>query len=321
VGKEEQLQWERKWAPAAAISAFAAGLVPFAGGIWGQAQLGRIDANREDLLLLRIHENAGVYVAAGILAAIGMVFLAPVFVYLFHAIKARRPQIPQIALILAIAAPLVAAGTSIAGTVVIVPVANEFVKEPLKPATASQKQKLESATTAKDRQKVLDDIGPPGQARDKLKSGSLTTVRYISLVGTLMLAIAFVLISMNAMRAGLLSRFMGILGVIVGALAVLPLFGAPGQIIQLFWVAAMGVLFLDRWPQGRGSAWEEVEAIPWPTAQERRDASMDAREGGGRAKAAAGEPEPDVHHTREAARPRPSTAHPRSKKRKRKRRG
>jgi hypothetical protein len=319
VGKEEQLQWERKWAPAAAISAFIAGLVPFAAGVWGQSQLGRIDANRDDVLLQKIHEHGGAYIGAGVVSAIGMVFLAPVFVYLFRAIKARRPQIPQIALILAVVAPLIAAGTNIAQKVVVVQAADEFVKEPLKPATASQKQKLESAKTAKDRQKVLDDIGATGQARDKLRSGSLSTVGYIGLVGTLLLAIAFVLISLNAMRAGLLSRFMGILGVIAGALTVIPLLGAGVQVVELFWVAAMGVLFLDRWPQGRGPAWDEGEAIPWPTAQERRDASMDAREGKG--EAATAEHEPDVHHTREAARPRPSTAHPRSKKRKRKRRG
>jgi hypothetical protein len=321
VGTEDQLQWERKWAPAAAVSAFVAGLVPFAAGVWGQAQLGQIDANRDDVLLQKIHEHGGAYVGSGVVAALGMVFLAPVFIYLFHAIKARRPQIPQVALILAVVAPLIAAGTNIAQKVVVVQAADEFVKEPLKPATASQKQKLESATTAKDRQKALDDIGATGQARDKLRSGSLSTVGYIGLVGTVLLGIAFVLISLNAMRAGLLSKFMGILGVIAGALTVIPLLGAGVQVVELFWVAAMGVLFLDRWPQGRGPAWEEVEAIPWPTAQERRDASMYGRDGEGKADAAAPEVEPEVHHTREAARPRPSTAHPRSKKRKRKRRG
>ena len=45
--------------------------------------------------------------------------------------------------------------------------------------------------------------------------------------GTLCLALSFVLVSLNAMRAGLLSRFMGILGIIVGVLLVLPLL--PGR--------------------------------------------------------------------------------------------
>ena len=41
--------------------------------------------------------------------------------------------------------------------------------------------------------------------------------------GTIALvAFAYVIIALNAMRAGLLSRFMGVLGIIVGALIVLP---------------------------------------------------------------------------------------------------
>jgi hypothetical protein len=137
---------------------------------------------------------------------------------------------------------------------------------------------------------------------------------------------------------------MGILGVIVGALTAVPLLGGA-PVVQLFWLIAIGILFLNRWPQGRGPAWDAVEEIPWPTAQDRRDAIAEAgggppaRGGGGlfgggaRQRAAARAAERDVEeadddvadapvqHTREAARPRPSAQHPRSKKRKRKRRG
>jgi hypothetical protein len=73
------------------------------------------------------------------------------------------------------------------------------------------------------------------------------------------------------MRAGVLSRFFGIITVIIGALYVLPLGGGPA-IIQVFWLAALGLLFLDRWPGGRGPAWAGGEAIPWPTAQQRAQA-------------------------------------------------
>jgi hypothetical protein len=105
-------------------------------------------------------------------------------------------------------------------------------------------------------------------------------------------------------------------------------------VVQLFWLLAMMVLFLDRWPQGRGPAWEAVEEIPWPTAQDRRDALADrddapARGRPGRQRAPESDDEDEElededagqQHTREAARPRASTTHPRSKKRKRKRRG
>ena len=49
----------------------------------------------------------------------------------------------------------------------------------------------------------------------------------------------------------------------------------------MFWTVALGVLFLDRWPNGRGPAWSVVEAIPWPTAAQIRGV------------AAGGEPETD----------------------------
>ena len=96
--------------------------------------------------------------------------------------------------------------------------------------------------------------------------------------GALALALALVFICVFAMRAGILSRFMGILGIVVGSLyvlgSILPI-GDPGY-IQLFWLAALGALFLDRWPGGRGPAWEAGEAIPWPSAAERRDEAASA---------------------------------------------
>jgi hypothetical protein len=76
------------------------------------------------------------------------------------------------------------------------------------------------------------------------------------------------MIALNAMRAGLLSRFMGILGIFVGILLVIPL-GIP--ILQLFWFGALGLLLLNRWPGGRGPAWQTGEAMPWPGAAEQRE--------------------------------------------------
>jgi hypothetical protein len=76
------------------------------------------------------------------------------------------------------------------------------------------------------------------------------------------------------MRSGLLSRFMGVLGIIVGVLLVLPLVPGGQVFIQAFWVFALGLLFVGRWPGGRGPAWETVEAIPWPSAAQVRDAAL-----------------------------------------------
>ena len=317
MGKEEQLEWERKWAPPAAVSAFLAALLPIASTIWASSLLGTLPSkNSEDPFLRKVHDHASGYVGAGVATAIGTIALAPVLVYLYQAVVARRPQIPRIALILAVAAPLVAGAAGIARQAVLAHTADQYVAAPQRPTSAAEAKKIESIT---DPQKHLDEVekNANAQARDKLKSGSVTTVAYIGLIANLLLGTAFVLIGMHAMRAGLLSRFMGILGVIVGALTAIPILGGA-PVVQLFWLIAVGVLFLNRWPQGRGPAWEEVEPIPWPTAQERRDAIAGPAE---REAEPEDDEEPEVHHTREAARPRPASAHPRSKKRKRKRRG
>ena len=94
--------------------------------------------------------------------------------------------------------------------------------------------------------------------------------------GTLAFALAMVLVATNAMRTGLFSRFLGILGIAIGALTVFPILGAPIA-LQAAWAGVLGVLFLNRWPGGRGPAWERVEAIPWPTAAKRMEEQQRAR--------------------------------------------
>ena len=139
------------------------------------------------------------------------------------------------------------------------------------------------------------------------------------------------------MRAGLLSRFMGALGMIVGGLLILPVLPGGQSTVQIFWVAALGVLILGRWPNGRGPAWDSGEADPWPTAQQRAQEMAEARaareeefsvddedeDGSPRTAVSAGR-RPGLEDLGTngdgAAERRQSPQHPRSKKRKRKRR-
>jgi hypothetical protein len=81
-------------------------------------------------------------------------------------------------------------------------------------------------------------------------------------------AFLFVMLPLRARRVGLLTPFMGVLGAIAGALVVIPLAGVSSLILA-FWLAALGVLLIGRWPGGRGPAWESGEAEPWPTARQR----------------------------------------------------
>jgi hypothetical protein len=120
--------------------------------------------------------------------------------------------------------------------------------------------------------------------------------------GTVGVAFLFVMLPLRARRVGLLTPFMGMLGVIAGALIVFP-FASISAVVQAFWLGAVGALFLGRWPGGRGPAWESGEAEPWPPAAQRR-AEMEAP------------PELDPH----AAPPEPEAVPERPASRKRKKR-
>ena len=125
------------------------------------------------------------------------------------------------------------------------------------------------------------------------------------MIGRFALGAAFVLVCLNAMRSGLLTRFMGVLGILVGILMVVPLLQGP-PVVQAFWLMALAVLFLGRWPRGVPPAWRTGNEEPWPTSAELRAARASGKP------AAAGAP---VEAAESPAKP-----HPSSKKRKRKRR-
>jgi hypothetical protein len=152
------------------------------------------------------------------------------------------------------------------------------------------------------------------RAADLGDSSLLIMAQLIGIPGTqaiglasLALGLGWVVICLNAMRVGLLTRFMGVLGIICGVLIVLPLLGGL-PIVQTFWLVAVALLLVNRWPSGMPPAWSTGEATPWPSQQQVR--------GSRRRGAAAPEPEPDPPpEDRAAARP-----HPASKKKKRKRR-
>lgn len=118
-------------------------------------------------------------------------------------------------------------------------------------------------------------------AHDALGGGVLTLFGFIGLIASLAFAAAFVMIVIGAMRVGLLTRFLGILGAIVGVLVLIGRSGSPTFTVQAFWLAMVGVLLFGRWPgAGVPAAWTEGEARPWPTQQEIREAKDRARSGG-----------------------------------------
>ena len=75
-------------------------------------------------------------------------------------------------------------------------------------------------------------------------------------------------IVVSAMRVGLLTRWMGVLGIFTGVLILLPIGGATLEVVPAFWMVAMGILLRGRWPDGDPPAWAAGEARPWPSQAE-----------------------------------------------------
>jgi hypothetical protein len=105
--------------------------------------------------------------------------------------------------------------------------------------------------------------------------------QYLDLLAALALMAGIVAVCVNAMRVGLLTRWMGVIGIFSGVLIFLPIGGATLEIVPAFWMLALGILYMGRWPNGDPPAWAAGEPRPWPTAAERR-AEREEQSGNGK---------------------------------------
>ena len=261
---------------------------------------GRISA-----FAVEVGQHPTVPILGAIVYGFGSLAIFFAMAYLFRATRARRPGMPQIALILtAVGAVGFGVGRAVSEVARYLG-AHSFV----------------------------DAVDKTNSAASDALSPTATLVgQLIWETSALALGFGIAIISLNAMRVGLLTRFMGVLGVIVGV-AVAPILPIDQQgIIRVFWLAALGMLILGRLPSGTPKAWVTGEPEPWPTQQQLREQRAAAR-GDGDAAAEDGERESPRASRRGAATPPPQAPSPRrpdpaapgsehsaSKKKKRKRR-
>ena len=218
--------------------------------------------------LLVTNRRAALEVAGQVINALGLLGLGATLVFLFTASRARRPELSQAARIIAIVGPVLAAIGGIAYGVMLTSKAHDFATH--------------GAQTYP-------------QANALLSSGGLLILQYAGLVGSLLLAIAFVLIALNAMRVGLLTKFIGYLGIAAAAASLLLIGSAPALLIEVFWLLSVAYLLFGRWPNGDPPAWKSGQAEPWPSAaelREQRQRTAGARGRGGAREAPQRKPEP-----------------------------
>jgi uncharacterized membrane protein len=246
----------RRWAAPAAALGGALPLGTFALQISGQKdvphnQLGSI---------IYLDEHPGILIAGSILQALGIIGTVFALLYLFRATRARRPEVPRVALPLLVAGGAVLVIATVASQILFVTQAGKFVSH--------------GGLTYQE-------------FRDSFRSGALAAAQIAPALASAIFGAAIVVVALNAMRVGLLTRFMGYLGIFAGGLMVFSLLAAgaassavPGSgILQPFWLIALAVLFARRWPQGMPPAWTTGKAEPWPTAQEMREQREAARGG------------------------------------------
>jgi hypothetical protein len=102
-------------------------------------------------------------------------------------------------------------------------------------------------------------------------------IQYLALFTGLAFVAGMIGVVLNALRVGLVARWMGILGIFTAVLILVPL-GAQLEVVPAFWMVMMGILYAGRWPNGDPPAWAAGEARPWPSQARQRAAK---RPGGG----------------------------------------
>src|SRR3954468_100870 len=275
---EEQLAWEARQRPRAGIAAVAGALLAlgstiattttfskapsatFLRSLQSAAREGPIGGapSQRTAFLQYYSDHQAIVIASAAAQALGYIAIAWTLTFLAAAVRARRPEFPRVAVYFGLVGAVLQAVAVVLATAGTVAAVNKFLDGP----------------------HTVD-------AAHGITSGSLlVTSSVLQLAAALALAAGFILTSLNAMRVGLLSRFMGVLGIVVGALVVIPLGPFP-PVVQAFWLLTLGMMLLGFGRAGLPPAWRTGRAEPWPTPPPR------AR-GGGRVAPAGPDPSPSA---------------------------
>jgi hypothetical protein len=300
---EQQLAWEDRQRKAAGVAGVLAGVATLAADLWSQATfrdvprpgfleslgqsaasgpVGRAESVRTAFFQF-YDDNAVAILGSSVLRGIGLLALAWAATFLAAATRARRPEFPKPVVYATLIGAALSAISTILGAFASSLAVSDFLAGP----------------------RTVD------AAADVAGGSLLVTAQIIGPIGQLALAAGLFLTCLNAQRVGLLTRFLGILGMITAFLMVFPL--GPLPVVQAFWLVALGLVILGSVPGGAPPAWRTGKAEPWPSQQEMAEArrrQAEARRGGPPAEAADEQPEPVAA----------GRQHPSSKKRKRKRR-
>jgi hypothetical protein len=256
---QKQLEWEARQRPRAGVAAIVA-VLTMLGGLIGTVQLGKEVPNPSGIETLQralrpgpvdqlpslqipalqyLTDHSAAWLLLGVLGMIGAIAGGWSMGFLAVATRARRPDVRRWVVYL----PIV--GGVLAGLAF-------FMREVAQLVHANS---------------VLD--GPRTVAEATKISGLLIFASALGFFGQLATAGGYVLVSLHAMRAGLLTRLLGTLGIGAGVFTILPILPF-GPLLQLLLQATLALLFFRLWMGGIPPAWESGRSEPWPSRQPSR---------------------------------------------------
>ena len=220
---------------------------------------------------------------ASIISALGLLALASTLWYLWSCTRFRDPGVkPRLTGPLAVAGAVLSAVSVVAFVIAYGVQAHDFVHH------GSQTYP---------------------EANALLTKTSIVIPQILIDLSALLIAVGLVMVSLTAMRVGLLSRFLGYVGIVAGVFTIIPL--VPIPIVEAYWLLALAYLLSGRWPNGVPPAWTTGRVERWPSTQRQRPA-REPLLGRGRAKPAT---EPAPAPTPAPASTRSTTAKPKRKRR------
>jgi hypothetical protein len=193
-----------------------------------------------------ISHHAFGLIAGNLLQAISIVALVLVLLFILGAVRFRRPQTTPAARLFVLLGGAILALVSVVRPVVQAVNAHNF-------------------TTG-------HDFTAEAVNRALTHSALLEVTQYLGLLAGIALTGGMIVVVLGASRTGLLTRWMMVLGIFMAVVAFTPFglaLGSVQQLVPAFWMVAVGILLMGRWPNGDPPAWAAGEARPWPSQAER----------------------------------------------------
>jgi hypothetical protein len=244
----DRVSEELRLRPRVALLSAVSGVLLF-GGAAVQAAGTQPKVQELTVQLLVTDQRGSLEIIGALVNGLGLLGLAATLAFLYISVRARKPEVARATWIVAVAGSVLAAIGGLVYGIEIADKAHQFATH--------------GAQTYP-------------QANRLLTGGAVAALQYAGLLGSLLLAVGFVLIALNAMRVGLLTRFLGYLGIAAAAASLLLIGSAPALLIEVAWLLALAYLLAGRWPNGDPPAWRSGQAVPWPSSAELREQRQQA---------------------------------------------